>query len=181
MNIDYALLAKAIAYYTSIGYEYIEVPWIVDEETQLITCPSSDMIYKTTGGGLVGSAEQSFIKLQLDGKLKPNSLYCTVTPCFRLGDGNTSPLHQEYFIKLELFSNCYYTMYPDSVFEDIRHDAYRFFMKISRNYPIITGDIELNGIEIGSYGRRTLPSGDVVSYGTGLALPRFSQANDKYL
>lgn len=176
--IKYHILNEALNHYISLGYEYIDVPWIVDIETQLITCPSEDMIYKTTGGGLVGSAEQGFIKLLLDDKLDHNKKYCAITPCFRLNDSKHGSLHKEYFMKLELFS-CAHNYYS------IMWDAYRLFDTYLRdNAPRLktasdtgeSADIELNGIEIGSYGRRKLQNGVKYHYGTGMALPRFTMA-----
>lgn len=174
--IDYRLLNEALQYYLSLGYEYIEVPWIVDIQTQLITCPSEDMIYKTTGGGLVGSAEQGFIKLLLDNTLDYNKKYCAITPCFRLNDSRQGIMHKEYFIKLELFS-CTYN------YSNMQWDAYRLFDKYLRKYDKLStsfdhnsSDINLNGVEIGSYGRRKLNDDVSFQYGTGIALPRFNMA-----
>lgn len=54
--------------------------------------------------------------------------------------------------------------------------------KSENSNSIIEFDIKLNGIEIGSYGQRKLPNSEFNGnyiYGTGLALPRFSNALDK--
>ena len=40
-------------------------------------------------------------------------------------------------------------------------------------------DLMLNGIEVGSYGHRSIPGIETWAYGTGLALPRFSVASAK--
>lgn len=179
-KIDYKLLAEAFSYYESKGYTYIEVPWIVSTGIQMITCPSEDMIYKTHGGGLVGSAEQSFIDLELQDKLNPCSKYFTITPCFRLGDSKTSPLHQEYFMKLELYSNDWCDPFG---YWGVLDDAMRFFQMHTTHETLVnhnkhhSSDIEINGIEVGSYGERFIPNREhPIFYGTGLALPRFTHA-----
>lgn len=173
VEIDYNLLGICSKYYNSLKYEYVNVPWIVPMEDIMVTCPSNDMVYTTQGGGLVGSAEQSFIHLLRNNKLSSDRKYYAITPCFRLGDSSNGPLHKEYFIKLELFSISY-------SFLDMIEDAKTVFnaygsADVTRKDFDNSSDLFINGIEVGSYGSRVF-NGIQFNYGTGLALPRFSEA-----
>lgn len=68
--LDWRLLANAVAYYTTLGYAYVEVPWAVPPEILAVTMPSGCRPFVAPGlGGLVGSAEQSFIAMDLAGRL----------------------------------------------------------------------------------------------------------------
>jgi hypothetical protein len=178
--IDWTLLAQAVSYYQSAGYTYVEAPWAVSPESVEITCPKPEYTAEVVGlGSLVGSAEQSLLHLDLAGHLDPQKTYCALTPCFRLGD-NGDALHHPYFMKVELYTR----MRINTDYTDLRIDAMAFFQALlsaSENrrlkiIPTIEGcDLELNGIEIGSYGVRE-HHGHIWVYGTGIAEPRFSQA-----
>ena len=173
VEIDYDLLSIVSKYYNKLGYTYVDAPWIVPMEDIMVTCPSIDMVYTTQGGGLVGSAEQSFIHLLRNNKLSSDKKYYAITPCFRLGDSVNSPLHKEYFIKLELFSLSY-------SFLNMIDDAMTIFnaygtAEVTRKNFKESSDLFLNNIEIGSYGSRVF-NGIEFNYGTGLALPRFTEA-----
>lgn len=101
--INWHLFSKAITTYTHLGYKLIEVPWLVDQQTINVTLPPGKKPFTVDGCGevnqLVGSAEQSFIYLALQGKLLPGK-YQALTPCFR--DDQEDELHHKYFMKLEL-------------------------------------------------------------------------------
>jgi hypothetical protein len=101
--INWSLFSKAISAYEDLGYKLIEVPWQVDRKTIDITLPPGKIPATVSSGGdtnyLVGSAEQSFIYLALQGKLLPGK-YQALTPCFR--DDPEDEWHQKYFMKLEL-------------------------------------------------------------------------------
>ena len=66
--IDYSKLAHAIEYYRSHGFHYIDVPWVIDREVMEMTATPSQVI-ESDFGCLVGSAEQSFLQLLVDGRL----------------------------------------------------------------------------------------------------------------
>ncbi len=71
-SINWEFISKAINFYKKLGYEYVEVPWIVDTSTNMITIPQGH--YSTSiseDESLVGSAEQSFLQLAIENKLKP--------------------------------------------------------------------------------------------------------------
>lgn len=177
--IRYDLIARAIAAYQDAGFTYVEVPWVVDPKAVEVTLPEGHKAMTTADGTLVGSAEQSFIALAIAGRLEPGD-YVAASPCFR--DDTPDELHQRTFFKVELIR-----IQPlDHEFGDY---AVRKMAKVARNFmtslPDAWGaqiverddglDIELNGIELGSYGHRSHGDWHWI-YGTGLAEPRFSIA-----
>lgn len=164
-EIDYNLLAEAKDFYVHKGFEYIEVPWRVSLEAIRSTHPDISVF------DLIGSGEQGFVQLMLNGEL-PKGKYCTITPCFRyepVFDG----IHLPYFMKLELID-----IFPDSGIWEPLLAAKEFmgrYSNLNLTKPSTGVDININNIEVGSYGRREY--GDLRwVYGTGLAEPRFSYA-----
>ena len=183
--IDYAKIAVAIEYYKNLGYQYIEVPWVVSEEAILTTIPPGIRpLWETSRGHLVGSGEQSFLQMAMDKKLSPGKYVC-VTPCFR--DEFPDDLHKNWFLKVELIRT------DSTNLTDVGPmvmDALLFFRKYD-NYastevcdasadPISAYHssidiISSNGIELGSYGIRE-HNGFRWIYGTGCAEPRLTYA-----
>ena len=185
-NIDWSTISYAIDFYETLGYQYIEVPWIVPVPVNNLTCPYEDLMMKVEGTNtaLVGSAEQSFLKMEMDGLLLPNRKYVACTPCFRVEDSNDG-WHFPTFLKVELYRTD--ETDPITLYQTI-DDAQAFFQrqlefqcgirhkqKLTRQTTPEGIDLMLNGIEIGSYGIRGMASFRWV-YGTGVALPRFTQA-----
>jgi hypothetical protein len=178
--VDWGLIAKAISHYQQLGYVYVEAPWVVPTEVLMATCPHERYLIQSTLGGLVGSAEQSFIHLRKNQGLPPGK-YVACTPCFRNEDV-VDHLHQKTFMKVELYETSPKT---DIGIFAIMHDALGFFERIipaEKHHALkavlttaLSFDIELGGIEIGSYGFRS-HEGIEWLYGTGLAEPRFSTA-----
>lgn len=177
MIINYENISNAISFYKSKGYEQIEVPWITSVDNLYITCSDTDRINFVDGieYGLVGSAEQGF--LDLYNKLKLNKLYMAVSPCFRKWD--ESKYHVPEFMKLELFSKHdidITAMLCSSYHINVAQE----FLKGEQVETDEGCDLELNKIEIGSYGYRYfLDSSEKKhwwSYGTGIAEPRYSMA-----
>lgn len=180
-NIDYGLLADAINQYKQLGWEQIEVPWIVSLETLDATMPTKSRRFAVADGHLVGSAEQGFIELAARGLREGR--FMAVTPCFR-DEEVESRTHQRWFLKLELWD----TLALD--YKPVLADALQVMRKLAPGKVIQpfelghTHDIvcETSGrpsLELGSYGRRAAHVyGRMVTwnYGTGIALPRFSQA-----
>jgi hypothetical protein len=176
-------LVEAKAYYASLGYTYIEVPWEVEEKVSKITKPPERKEYQLNSGVLVASGEQSFLQLLKDKNLEPGSYQC-ITPCFR-EEPVIDEIHKPYFMKLELIN----TDFPfKPTLDKMIQDAYNFFSKRieckiirtesanhheDHQYDIVTADKE---IELGSYGMRWNHEhiGKMWLYGTGLAEPRFS-------
>lgn len=175
-------IAAAVDYYHAEGYQYIEVPWYACEEAINVTLSVDVVPLRTQDGLLVGSAEQSFIHLLLNGT-PLNGKYVAVTPCFR--PDAIDKTHQRYFMKVELFDTCPGGLdSPQAITSKIIETA-----RIARSFfhTLHPGDdchlrgtydgydLELNGIEIGSYGYRSYGDWRWI-YGTGYADPRFSIA-----
>lgn len=183
-SINYSLISKAINFYEKIGFQYLEVPWIVSDKAVNITLPKERKGHRCKTGMLVGSAEQSFIQLMIDNQIKPG-YYVAAGPCFR--DDEVDLLHQETFFKVELIDLKFddENINIDSVDTDVQwmvNKALNFFTSIpggelSKIISLSENcfDIELNDIEIGSYGIRRFKNFHWI-YGTGIAEPRFSIA-----
>lgn len=76
-------LSKTVEHFTKLGFNYIEVPWLVPHEVSSITAPHALRgDFSTPVGDLVGSAEQSFVQMMREGLL-PKGRYVALTPCFR--------------------------------------------------------------------------------------------------
>lgn len=189
--IDYALLGRAVEEYQKRGYIYKEVPWLVPEAAIRATLPPQFPAYvagprfdhRDHEGNwigatdafeeahyLVGSAEQSFLAMNL-----PPGAYLGVTPCFR-HEPVKDIFYQTGFMKAELFVNR-----DDATVDRVLHDAREVVAVLSGQDPDIVAtdigfDLELAGVEIGSYGERITDQHGRWVYGTGLALPRFSVA-----
>lgn len=194
--VNHHLLAKALDYYEGLGYTRVELPWMVPLEFCRMTCDLQEGdCARMSDRCLVGSAEQAFLFCDSLKLLDPGR-YVGLTPCFRQGD-DTSPYHQETFYKVELYRTDSTT--HDS-FRAMIADAHAFFsdslvwdferselevveseqedgwFRSIQLYQWDTTDIRLNGIEIGSYGKRQ--SGKHIwLFGTGLAEPRFTMAS----
>lgn len=172
-------IARALDFYRSLSFVYVEVPWVVPPEVTQATIPKegAGLPYELTrGGDLVGSAEQSLLWLTKLGTLKSERFepkYVAISPCFR--DEERTSLHQKTFMKVELF---YPTKNPETPLR-LLGNARRFFQEEGLETEIreteIGYDLYGNGIEVGSYGFRTW-EGISWAYGTGLAEPRTTQA-----
>jgi hypothetical protein len=175
-RIDWTLLAKAIAFYEQIGYEYVEVPYAVPKEIIRLTLPPEydDSVQETAPFGcLVGSAEQSLLSMDL----KPGS-YVACSPCFR-PEPVLNELYQYHFMKVELFQLGDDVMNPMQMLMD----AKMFMSKFAHLEVLRTDqgkDLTVDGIEVGSYGFREA-AGRKWACGTGLALPRFAVARTKQM
>lgn len=180
-EISWSRLDRALSFYKKTGFTYIEAPWFVRPEIDWITKPKnkSPLVFGRHGH-MVASGEQSFIQMHLDGQLDPKLDYVCLTPCVR--DDNNDDLHRSGFMKVELFSS------NENRIDFIISSALQFFTSelgphVEKVYSgggldLMVKDNEGNDIELGSYGWRNLSSenGGIISYGTGLAEPRFSKA-----
>lgn len=174
--INWGLLADAVSYYTDLGYKYLEAPWIASQYHIMATCPAPEMVVSSDLGNLVGSSEQSMLQLDHRGLLAKGR-YVACTPCFRKDP--LDALHRQTFMKVELYAN---DRFGTDALDDMIGGALSFFQRhISPEAigVVATGpdtyDIEVNGIEVGSYGMRSFEGVRWV-YGTGVAEPRFSAA-----
>jgi len=164
------------------AFQFIEVPWLVSEKAIRSTFQGN--IHEALPGQFaVGSAEQSFAQLLLDGELDPKEQYVALSPCFR-DEPIVDELHQNHFMKVELIQP--YTGTDDEDYWLAREAAY-WFQRLADRYSHHRNkrihvvktpegyDVTLNGIEVGSYGIRHFEGFSWV-YGTALAEPRFSTA-----
>lgn len=199
-KIDYELLGLAVGQYKLRGYQYVEAPWVVEDEAVRVTLPEWCPVLKLgqhVGSGLyerwpndsalVGSAEQALISMGL-----PAGAYMAVTPCFRYEE-HTDLFTQDYFMKLELFVTDSFDKHSGRTIEAtvgrVMDDAAEVmaFLGDIRPNTLATAegfDLTIGGVEVGSYGYRHtdcfqtpgIEGGLNWVYGTGLALPRFSVA-----
>lgn len=175
--ISYGRIAEAITFYDKLSYRYLNVPWVVSEESVNVTKPPEVRSFSIPIGHLVASGEQSFIEIRDD--LCPGRRYQCVTPCFR--DESVSEYQLSYFLKNELISVVWKDDDPADELEIMINHARSFFRLCYgiKESPVVVQtdigyDINLRGIEVGSYGIREYKKFRWV-YGTGLAEPRFSQ------
>lgn len=174
-------IQDALNYWQQREYQFVNLPWLASRPVIEYTRPPQalgDDIY-TPHGGLVASGEQSFIQLWLEGRLQPDTPYIGWTPCFRQ-ESVFDALHHFYFIKAELFVLCE-SLDADNIQNGMVREATRYFVSQAGTATVVPlpdsqMDIEVCGIEVGSYGRRKMPSGETYVYGTALAEPRLSEA-----
>jgi hypothetical protein len=187
--IDYGLISNAIDYYDSQGFLRIETPWLVSKDIADLTKPLDSSTYivqkdvETKQKAFVASGEQSFLYLINKGHMPNSGRYQTVTPCLR--DDAWDTTHMKNFVKLELIEyNTDANIDDDARVKRMVDQAMGFFSKhvdkkLLTVVKIITKDavsydINLNDIEIGSYGYRKCLFCNWI-YGTGIAEPRFSR------
>jgi hypothetical protein len=176
-TISYDLIAKAQLFYAAMKYRNIQTPWMVTPTAIRATLPPTVRSIDSIFGSLVGSGEQGFIQMMLDGTLEPGR-YQTTTPCFR-DEAVIDEFTRPYFLKVELIS--YMPADPRADYEKLLNDAMSCFFQLStaETFDAVHTtegfDLFYRGVELGSYGIRQL--GDHIwVYGTGLAEPRFSLA-----
>ncbi len=177
--INYSILHECELYYSNLGYQRIEVPWMVSEYVDKVTKPESVPSFKIEVNQkcLVASGEQSFLELYMKRYL-PKGKFFTTTPCFRyeLRDD----LHCKTFMKSEV-------IITDAVNEEtlleLVNQALLFFQYYLPDAKVVKTeigyDIEINGNELGSYGIRSCEFLDWI-YGTACAEPRLSRLIKKY-
>ena len=106
--------------------------------------------------------------------------YVSAGPCFR-EEPTYDDLHLPQFFKVELFVRCKDEHEGRFAANELLYRAKRF-MQDQSTVPLsiveegFGWDLELNGIEVGSYGYRCADGVGFWAYGTGIAEPRFSQA-----
>ncbi len=184
--IDYQKISNSVNFYNHYGFIPVEVPWIVNKKIINITLPykRSPIMLNNNKSCLVGSAEQSFLKLLHNKRLKKGH-YQAITPCFR--DEQEDALHKKYFIKNELIATKDVNI---KNLQKIIKIAYEFFNQYISNLSVIQTDapkiakcnfdIMYDNIELGSYGIRNY-QGLKWIYATGCAEPRLSSAMQYYL
>lgn len=178
-TINHSILNEAIEYYKSIGYSYVEVPWVVSSSSSSLGI--SDGIkrqFSTFLGDLIASGEQGFFELVRTNSplIRKGENYVTCTPCFR-DEEKLSPYTRNWFEKVELFCWCHRDE-AESIFKKLQYDSYSFHSKYTDSIKQIkinghNVDLKLNDIEIASIGIRNTENFTWV-YATGVAEPRFS-------
>lgn len=173
------------------GFRYIDLPWMVPTEFSDATRPPECRDLPIPYGSFVASGEQSFLQLWAAGQLCGAPGYVGWTPCLR--DDKLDETHQHGFMKAEWFVPLGHDNEHDwePVLPAMVQTQAEIFRLVARQcgeslrgtLDIVTlgseqVDLELNGIEIGSYGRREF-QGQHYIYGTALALPRFTLALGK--
>jgi seryl-tRNA synthetase len=189
---DFELLAHVIKLYEKRGYSYVQSPWTCSRRATRATsaeCSPAKLfaVNSVFHDDLVGSAEQSFVQMSMDGAyFKPGRKLVTCTPCFR-DEEHLDDLHRLYFMKVEITHVLARPDDPEAylalqrVIFDAKHVMTRLIVPPLGGVirQLETGensyDLNLNEIEVGSYGIRSFEGLHWV-YGTGLALPRFVQA-----
>lgn len=199
--IDYEKIASAVDHYKGYGYQYLDVPWMVREDSIRITLPDNRESFRVSGhasgkqyGHLVASGEQSLLEIR--GDLSEHQKYLCVTPCFR-DEHRADPLHKRYFLKVELmevvphdlikgqFSFNVLEAYAAPKVKRMMYEASRFLMAyvptsevpmLAEPNSICAFDLQCEEFELGSYGVRWTKDFDFAwIYGTGCAEPRLSQ------
>lgn len=184
-RIDYKILADACAFYTNREYNQVECPWIAKEKYMIMTSPTKDVGFaiglQCKPWYLVCSAEQGLVQMACNNELLSGIKYFSISPCFR--DEIIDETHSKTFMKLELFHISRTHAGAEAVASRFLADAFDF----NRRHKIKTTQEQTNigfdlldqhGLELGSYGTRAI-EGFFISYGTGLALPRFSLAKER--
>lgn len=183
--IDWFKVSHAVMFYKSIGYNYLETPWVVPIQVCDITRPpSADWLrldqrgvhecYKGTWGEPVASGEQGLLNIR--GQLEVGKLYVTATPCFRPERELVEGVTQGQFFKVELMATAHGMM--NVVLDHARRCMTTWCLGLEIVTTAEGCDLYLNGLEVGSYGERE-HNGFKWTYGTGIAEPRFTTALGK--
>src|SRR5574343_376646 len=101
-GVDVELIGQAINYYRDVGYTPKTVPMIVGDEAIRSTIPFGKGFSRHNNeSSYVGSAEQSFIQMMMDGDLEQEGFYYAITPCSR-EESILDETHLSTFLKIEL-------------------------------------------------------------------------------
>lgn len=182
-------LQRVLDAWTQRGWTPVALPWMAPEPYMAATRPDTVRWPEpaTHEGALVASGEQAFLWLAAHDRLPPAAHgWIGWSPCFR--HEAYDPLHQHYFLKAELFApldtpdmesvlrlarQVTGTWY-DLADTEGRDPEARFHWAATDD---LSGDLLLDGIELGSYGVRAQPGQrGWYLYGTALAEPRWSRA-----
>lgn len=175
---DWHRISHALLMARTSGYKQIHTDWIVAPQFAAITKPPDAIPMNVSGafaGELVASGEIGLLKYLASNPPEPNSKFVTCTPCFRHETEYIPGFKEPWFLKVELM-----IANPS---DDLKAAAGVLAMaKIIMGtwtrklvFDASIGDLNLNGIEVGSYGIRE-HQGLKWAYGTGLAEPRFGYA-----
>lgn len=194
------LLDACLSAWTSRGFRYVSLPWVVPTRYTDVTRPPGATDVLTPHGALVASGEQAFLQLWDEAHLPPSRLgYIGWTPCFR-DEPVLDDLHHHAFIKAELFIPLEAACLAE--LDALEGPSQRLLARLveqqaevfrllasregRRGIPLVQErvdgrqtDLLLAGIELGSYGLRCFKDRAYL-YGTALALPRFHVALEQW-
>lgn len=182
-------LARALRDWQAQGAVYIDVPWVAEARFVQGTRPewAHGQDITTPHGQLLASGEQAMCAMMAQGQLVPGQRYIGWTPCFR-DEEVFDDLHHFYFIKAEIFEPLSASADPQAATLDLVEQAREMFERWAQPIkpdavvavvPMFDDqwDIEIDGVEVGSYGVRCVPGTQQrYVYGTALAEPRFSRS-----
>jgi hypothetical protein len=177
--INYQILSFSQKFYQLKGFQIIDAPWYITKSIDEITKPSDrESIITNFGDCLPASGEQSFLAIW--DQLEDGGKYQTITPCYRR-ELVEDEWHLPHFMKNELIIKG--GQDKDVIW--IAKACQQFFEIYSKKQVDLKLtdegiDLEIDGIEIGSYGLRVFNDMQWV-YGTGCAEPRFSKLMNKKL
>lgn len=166
------------------GAQWVDLPWTVPKQFTDATRPMLEFgqDIQTPHGMLLASGEQAFLWMDSQNLLPP---HCHIgwTPCFR-DEPVIDRWHRYGFMKVEAYQPLSSRDHQKSALMALVDRAQSHFERWSgrhvrqRWFPDGTCDIEINGVEVGSYGIRRHPTHAhrEYLYGTVLAEPRFSEA-----
>lgn len=180
-----ARLARCLGFWQREGCQYVALPWLAPARYTDATKPAcvSTPDLATPYGNLLASGEQAFLMLADQDKLR-GSRFVGWTPCFR--EEAFDATHHFYFTKVEVFIRCEAEQAMPVLLDLVEQARGWFRTEIlhAGGDPVslvtvgVTPeqfDLEVNGLEVGSYGIRHF-GGFCYVYGTGCAEPRFTQA-----
>lgn len=188
MNIDLALIHRAMEHYKEEGCYYATVPYLVDPDIMAFTCPPGVIDKRLThydGKQYVASAEQSFLQMEKEGRLGSDQPpMMALTPCYR-DESVLDDVHLNIFLKLEIFHYnpqalpgvnwaYFWAESMQSFFAD--EGVWTHIVATEVGYDVLTK----SDLELGSFGYRTSPKGVQYVYATGLAEPRASIAIEEW-
>jgi hypothetical protein len=174
---SYDIINQSILYYRLNGFQYVDVPWLVDEDISNITKPNDKQNFYVNSKCLVASGEQSFLQFIIDNKLTPGE-YSTCTPCFR--DEIEDCLHKKYFMKTELIKWDFISNDESINMKQLKNIIQLCYDFFSKYVPVTVLTLEdgsfdivdvKNNIELGSYGFREFKNIKWI-YATGCAAER---------
>lgn len=178
-EINLPMLMRALTFYQNRGYRPIAAAQCVSMSAINVTLPDgATPLAHDEDNFYVGSAEQSFYQMMTNYKendtpMVPAGRFMMLTPCQR-DEKNKDDTHLEIFLKLELIS------FDGHVISDALQFFKREGLTVEEVETEVGIDIECNGIELGSYGKRE-HEGETVWFGTGVAMPRICYAKAKSL
>jgi hypothetical protein len=160
-----ARMARCMAFWQAQGYAAVSLPWIAHPDYTEATCPPGGRPQPTLGlGRLVASGEQSFLQMAHRKQLPDAPAYVGWSPCVR-HEPVYDETHHLYFMKVELFAPVVDWQAVDVV-NEMLHGSQLWMEEELRVAGLASShltlrevaqdqwDLEIAGLEVGSYGLR---------------------------